>query len=278
MRDITKLLPICILGSALGGCSMAGTGDYFADEYAHAQQTQMPHYWGAPASCAPTDCSVSYPAAGGHVATNPYGGGVAVTPHPHAYGQSVQGYHGHQGHQGHYQNGYAPAYVNPYGGARNALRQAYTYGSLGATMYDVDSDLYGVQGRLGWQSKSIFGAELEGSAGFNEDESTLIIGGTPVTAESGIDTQIAGFGVARVPVSNKLNLLGRLGYHKTELSSEMTSGTSVTDIEFSTDGIAYGVGAEYALGRNTALRADYTRYDFDGPDADAVSLAIARKF
>ncbi len=266
---------------------MAGTGDFFADEYAHTQQTQMPHYWGAPAApaCGYTGCEVSYPVAPNSVETHPYGGHPGA-PAPHAYGQSVhagQSHYGHaghykNGHAGHHQTGYAPAYHNSHGGSSKGLRQAYTYGTLGATLYDVDSELYGVQGRLGWQSKSIFGAEVEGSIGFNEDDATVDFGAGPIAAESGIDTQIAGFGVARFALSDDFNVLGRVGYHNTEFSAEFDDGTTVLETDFSTDGIAYGVGAEYALGRNTALRADYTRYDFDGADADAVSLAIKRKF
>lgn len=256
---------------------MAGTGDYYADNYAHMQKTQMPHYWGAPSGCEYTGCEVSYPVASQHVATHDYGA-QAVTPAPHAYGQSVQTYHGQQGHYGQYHAGHAPAYHSPHGKSSKGLRQAYTYGTLGATLYDVDSDLYGVQGRLGWQSKSFFGAEVEGSYGFNEDEASVDFGTGLVTAESGIKTQIAGFGVARLPLSERFNVLGRVGYHNTEFDAEFDDGVTVLETEFSTDGIAYGVGAEYALGRNTALRADYTRYDFDGADADAVSLAVKRKF
>jgi len=282
MRNTAKLLPILLLGSALGGCSMAGTGDFFADEYAHTQQTQMPHYWGQSSNCQPTACDVTYPSAPSHAATYPYGA-PATMPALHAYGQhgygqAVQGYHGNHGHQRHYQNGHVPAYVNSHYGPRKGLRQAYTYGSLGATLYDVDSELYGVQGRLGWQSKSIFGAEVEGSIGFNQDEASVDFGTGIITAESGVDSQIAGFGVARLPVSQKLNVLGRVGYHNTELSAEFDNGTTILEQEFSTDGIAYGVGAEYAINHRTSVRADYTRYDFDGADADALSLAVSRKF
>lgn len=292
MRNSVKLLPVLLLGSALGGCSMAGTGDYFADEYAPMQQTQMPQYWGAPSApaCEYTGCEVSYPSAPSHVATHPYGGQPASVPAPQAYGQSVQAHHmnyGHQGHQGshgdhghqaHHQNGHAPAYVNSHGKKRKGLRQAYTYGSLGATMYDVDSELFGVQGRLGWQSKSFFGAEVEGSVGISDDDATVIVAGVPLNATTGVDTQLAAFGVARYPVSDRINVLGRVGYHRTEFTGDVSDGTTTADLDFSTDGIAYGLGAEYALGRKTSVRADYTRYDLDGATADAVSLAIARKF
>ena len=274
MRKTAKLLPILLLGSTLGACSMAGTGDYFADEYAHTQQTQMPHYWGQPSGCEYTGCEISHPVAPAHVETHPFGG-QAVAPSPHAYGHSV---HGNQGHHGHQHNGHAPAYHKSHGSYGKGLRQAYTYGTLGATLYDVDSDLYGVQGRLGWQSKSFFGAEVEGSFGVSDDEATVVVAGIPLMAETGVDTQIAGFGVARFPLSERFNVLGRVGYHNTEFSGNVTDGVTTQDLEFSTDGIAYGLGAEYALGRRTSLRADYTRYDLDGADADAVSLAIARKF
>lgn len=273
MRSTMKLLPILLLGSAIGGCSMAGTGDYYADQYAHTQKTQMPQYWGQPA-CEYTGCEVSYPVAPTHVQAKHYGG-QAVTPAPHSYGQSV---HQNYGPQGHSQQGYVPAYHASNHHGSKGLRQAYTYGTLGATLYDVDSELYGVQGRLGWQSKSLFGAEVEGSVGFNDDDASVDFGTGFVDAQSGIDTQLAGFGVLRYPVSHKLNVLGRVGYHNTEFSSEFDDGTTVLEQDFSTDGIAYGVGAEYALSPKTSVRADYTRYDFDGADADAVSLAIARKF
>lgn len=259
---------------------MAGTGDYFADNYAHMQKTQMPQYWGEPSGCEHTSCDVSYPVAPAYGETHQYDA-QAVSPNPHAYGQSVQNHHGHHGQQGHYghtHTGHAPAYHASRGGSSKGLRQAYTYGTLGATLYDVDSDLYGVQGRLGWQSKSFFGAEVEGSYGFNQDDASVDFGTGLVAAESGVETQIAGFAVARAPVSDRLNILGRVGYHNTEFEAEFDDGTTVLEQEFSTDGIAYGVGAEYALSHKTSLRADYTRYDFDGAEADALSLAVKRKF
>lgn len=344
MRNFKKFLPVLLLGSALGGCSMAGTGDYFADKHAHTQHTQAPYYWGQSSGCEYTGCEVSYPVAPNFAEAQQY-----VTPpatsniqhfgltghnyqgqhaapcqtqqapvyqkapvyqqapayQPPAYqgnchqgqyaqGQYLQGQHhlGQYQHgdyqygsyqpntysQEHYHSGHTPAYYPPHRGVSKGLRQAYTYGTLGATNYDVDSDLYGIQGRLGWQSKSIFGAEVEGSVGFDEDDATVDFGTGPVPVEVGINTQIAGFGVARVPVSKRFNILGRVGYHNTDIEGELDDGTTVIEENFSVDGIAYGVGAEYALSPRTALRADYTVYDFDGEDADAISLAVKRKF
>ena len=59
----------------------------------------------------------------------------------------------------------------------------------------------------------------------------------------------------------------------------MTDAAGVeSDFDFNTDGIAYGTGLEYAFDPKTSVRVDYTVYDFDGPDADSLSLAVSRKF
>ncbi len=298
MRHTAKLLPVLLLGSALGGCSMAGTGDFFADEYAQAQKSQMAQYWGEQPSCNDqvqqqfvqgSACGGSFSAAQNQVFGQPYGQTVA-TPVAQNYqgftGQNAyqgqfpyQGQPVYQGQQGYIQNGYgASPYVNARGGSSRGLRQSYTYGTLGATIYDVDTDLFGVQGRLGWQSKSLFGAEVEGSFGVTDDDDFVDFGTGTIAAEREIDTQIAAFGVLRYPLSNRFKVLGRVGYHNTEFDASFDDGVTVLEQDFSTDGIAYGVGVEYAFTPKTSVRADYTRYDFDGPEADALSLAVSRKF
>ena len=263
-------------------------------QYAQPQYTQ-PQYV-QPQYSQPA-CETSYPVAqSGHVTqphaaqtygVQPYTGQtVAASAYAAApaltYGAQLQGTQPYletaQNFPAYQNAGYAPAYVSPQPRPAAGLRQAYTYGTLGATLYDVDSDIYGIQGRLGWQSKTIFGVEAEGSFGLNDDEATVDFGTGPVLAESGVDTQFAVFGVARFPVSNRFNVLGRVGYHETEFEAEFDDGTTVLEQDFSTDGLAYGLGVEYALNPQTSVRADYTRYDFDGPEADALSLAIARKF
>lgn len=263
-------------------------------------------------------CQSAYPVAQSNVATQPYGGQavasqysaqkVAPSPYaaaPYAAAQTVAPAYGaqlpaaqpyasqpyvaptvaagqypaYQGQQGFQTGGFAPAFVGPQSRGSNGLRQAYTYGTLGGILYDTDSDLYGIQGRLGWQSKSFYGAEVEGSFGISDDNDGFVdFGGGFVQAEQEVDTQIAAFGVLRSPIANKLNVLARVGYHNTEFDAEFDDGVTFLEQDFSTDGIAYGIGLEYDLNRNTYVRADYTRYDFDGPEADALSLAIARKF
>ena len=305
MQNFAKLLPVLLLGSTLSGCSLAGFGGLGSGDF--GQQAQHGQYWGANSHCGnqynapvntavnPNGCQGAYPVAQSHVATQSYGG-QAFAPSPYAAAQTIspaygaqfpaaptyvaqgQNFPAYQGQQGFQGGGFAPAFVNPQFRSSNGLRQAYTYGTLGGVLYDVDNDLYGIQGRLGWQSKSFFGAEVEGSFGISDEDDTIVLGGTPVDTDLEIDTQIAAFAVGRFPVSNRFNVLGRVGYHNTELDLELDDGTTSVSDDFSEDGIAYGVGAEYAIDRKTSVRADYTIYDFDGADADAISLAVSRKF
>lgn len=255
---------------------MAGTGDFFADEYAQLQQEKMPHHYGAPKAKAQSNCFPPSPCQSTQSAH-------AVSPDAHAYGSSLRGNGGAHGNHGvHGQGGYVPS---TYGAAHRGLRgghapfKAHTYGTLGVTNYEAGEDLYGVQGRFGYQLNKYFGAEVEGSLGLSKDSTDLVVGGAPFEQTIGVENSVAGFGVLRYPLFGKISGYSRVGYHRTELDEKVSDATSViTDREYSTDGLAYGSGLEYSLNPRTAVRLDYTVYDYNGPDSDAVSLAISRKF
>jgi hypothetical protein len=151
-----------------------------------------------------------------------------------------------------------------YGAAPRAA--GYNYGSLGAVMYDVDQDAYGVQGRLGRQITPLLGVEGEASLGVIDEEQ----GGVDV----GVDYQIAGFGTASLPLGRSLSVHARGGYHLTEVQAS-AGGLAVSSEE---DGFAYGAGAALALSPRDSLRLDYTRYDSDAGDLDSVALAFQRRF
>ena len=184
------------------------------------------------------------------------------------------------------QNFGAGAYVPPAFGAvpgglrgRNRISDSYAYGTLGAVLYDVDSDLFGAQARAGYQFNKFFGVEAEGSFGVSSDSDDLLLNGAVIDQEIEVETSLAGFGVLRYPLFGRLSGLSRIGYHTSDVEQELTDAAGVeVETDFNTDGFAYGTGLEYAVSPRTAIRLDYTVYDFDGPDADAVSLAVSRKF
>lgn len=305
MRTIVKLCSVLLLSSTLGACSMSGIGDLFSSGNDYNQTQNSAYNYGASSACDYTPTCAGNYTVGQPAQTSVY--------NQYESGQATynQGTYGHQldgpsvqtqpryvqpnyvqpsyTQQSYTQQGYIegqtiPAYTAPTAAPRQGLRgpkqakNSYFYGSLGAVLYDVDDDLYGIQARAGWQSESIFGVEAEGSLGLTDDNVVVDFGAGPVPASFEIDNQIAAFAVARVPVGSQFNILGRYGYHNTEFSSETNIAGTAFEDDFSLDGIAYGVGAEYAFSPKTSARIDYTRYDFEGPDAEAVSLAISRKF
>lgn len=298
MRNTTRLISVLALASALGGCSMAGTNDLFTDH--HGQSAQGSQYWGGGQSdCLPapaqfqapapvtTGCGSAYAVAPQNVQTYDYSAPVApqyqapVLQNQVVQGQAYQlpqGYAGYQGQPVYPQGGFAPAYVNPRGGSTKSLRPSYAYANLGVNTFDVDSDIYGAQARLGYQSSYFLGAEVEGALGFTNDNTSFNTGGDIVAASTSVDTQIAGFGVLRYPATKKINVLGRFGYHNTEGDIRLDDGVNQLSGDFSEDGIAYGGGVEYAFTNNMGLRVDYTRYEVEGPDLDSVSVALTRKF
>lgn len=162
--------------------------------------------------------------------------------------------------------------------------QSYTYGTIGAVWYDVDQPFAGLQGRLGYQSASIIGGEIEGSIGvigetspFNQD----IGGGTILSGErkDGVEYSVAAFATARLPFSHNLSGHARLGYHSTKSFADVNfDNLPNQDTTLTRDGIAYGAGLQFEMTPVDAVRVDYTRYDDDIDGNDAVSLAYLRRF
>ena len=228
-----------------------------------------------------------------------HGGCYSVAP------QKAQAYGAHAPHQGHYQGHHqahqghhAPQTINApraaYGtaaaGALSALRgtaqprRGYKYGELGGVAYDPFGDTYGIQGRVGYQSANYWGVEAEGSLGLTDETEVVSVadpasptGFTDVSVEAGIKHSLAGFGRLAYPVTPRLNLVSRVGYHTTTVEGE--AGGVQADIDV--DGFAYGGGVEYSLSPRSALRLDYTAYD-GGDDAsgslDSLALGYQVRF
>lgn len=94
-------------------------------------------------------------------------------------------------------------------------KSAYTYGTFGTVNYDAGEAMGGVQARVGYQSPLFLGAEVEGSFGLAERNSDIIENDFNVNEHAlGIKNAFAGFAMGRLPVTRKLNILARAGYHR----------------------------------------------------------------
>lgn len=270
---------------------MAGTGDFFADEYAQLQRQQMPYYYGDVEPLGSSPCQLAT------IATQPVSpcGGQGAHAYfdinsmvsHHGYGQPVASM-ASSSYSVHPQTPYTTngAYVpSSHHGHSHGLRgkskgfEPHVYGTLGYVNYETGEKLHGTQARLGLQLGKHFGVEAEGSLGISDEDRKITIGAIPINQNLGIKNSVAGFGVVRVPLFSKFSSYGRLGYHRTEIDQEITTGTADPVLSsFAVEGMAYGGGLEYAFNPRTALRVDYTIYDFEGKDSDALAVALSRKF
>ncbi|MGB3456004.1 MAG: outer membrane beta-barrel protein [Litorimonas sp.] len=141
----------------------------------------------------------------------------------------------------------------------------------------VEFDTYAVSGKLGYTFGGLFGIEAQGGLGISDEDFTAL---GDIIAEAGVDNYLAGFLVGRVPLSDGIDLVGRVGYHTTDIDATIGG----VDVSRSEDGIAAGAGIEFGFGpsRLNAVRAEYTFLDADTDDLSGVgdlwTLSIIRKF
>jgi outer membrane immunogenic protein len=116
---------------------------------------------------------------------------------------------------------------------------------------------YGIGAGYDWQSGGmVFGAEVEAA-----DSSTKRCAGarTPanprICARSGRDLYVGGR-VGTV-LGDRTLLYAKAGYDNSRIKASFDDGTSKLHDGRNLDGVRLGAGAEYKLGRNTYVKAEY---------------------
>jgi len=268
-----RYLGLILSMAVLTGCSADGLGSY---------QTS---------SCAP-QC-MPYTASG--YVTPTYTQSAYRQPQYNQASYSPAGYATHPAPESY--GTHAGAHIPQLRGPSNPhSARGYKYGTLGGILYDFDSEKFGVQGRIGYQSAGLFGAELEGSIGLGAETENLNANAATTSGIGAISTtttpssrantltteytnSIAAFGLARLPVTDSLSIHSRLGLHSTRFKAELDDGAQILTQNETGIGVAYGLGMKYSLTPKNDIRLDYTVYDADvGGNADSLSLAIAHKF
>ena len=282
-----RYLALILSSAALAGCSVAGLGGSQANSCAPYCQNYAARAYAGQAYAQPAYAQqFSQPASnqGYWQPSNQasYSAGYATQPGPQSYGTHAYG---------------PPPQLrglsNPYSA------RGYKYGNLGVILYDHDSENFGIQGRVGYQSAGIFGAELEGSISLGSetdeisaDDLAAVAGFTnpidptnptatpsPGTLTTEFTNSIAAFGVARLPISDNFSIHSRAGLHSTRFEAELNDGVNVLRQNETSVDIAYGLGMSYAFTPKNDIRLDYTVYENDaGGNADSLSVAVAHKF
>jgi hypothetical protein len=139
--------------------------------------------------------------------------------------------------------------------------------SGGVSLFDADDvSLTAVTGRAAYVFHPNFGVEGELSLGIDGDE----VGG----AEVELDRALGLFAVGYLPLTEGVNVFGRVGFTDTEVEASAGPFSARGDA----DGIGFGVGATANLASNFGLRGDYAQYEGDGDDYDVFSFTAAFKF
>lgn len=159
-------------------------------------------------------------------------------------------------------------------------KSGHFYGTLGAVIQNKELDVFGIEGRIGYNSGQIVGAELEGSIGVVDDNQTVdnpLIG--DVEINTGYNYNVAAFALARLPVSEKFSVHARMGYdfRRLNVDGKALDGTEVSQ-SAKFNGVAYGTGVEYALSPRSGLRFDVTRYRNNSGRNNSISASFTRKF
>ncbi len=152
----------------------------------------------------------------------------------------------------------------------NAQDVGHAYGSIGVTGTDnhkTDTNLNGVNLRLGTKFTPHFGVEGEAAFGTNHD--------TTAAGQYKLTNKWGAYGVGYVPVSPSFDLIGRVGVSDTDLKAPAAAGKLEQGTAFD-----YGVGAQYHINSGYALRADVTKSEFnhDKGSSTTTSLNLVKKF
>lgn len=152
--------------------------------------------------------------------------------------------------------------------AADVVNSTGWYVNAGGTWFnaeDEDVDVTGVTGRLGYRIHPNFGVEGEASFGIEGDTADVL--GTPVDID--LDNQYGVYAVGFLPVSTNLELIGRVGWAQIDATGSFGGFSAGVD----DDGLAAGVGVQYAFTPNFGVRGEYTRLasDDDGVNAFAIS-------
>ena len=144
-----------------------------------------------------------------------------------------------------------------------------TYGSIGILNDHntrTDTDLGGVNLRLGQRFTQNWGVEGEAAIGTNSD--------SDAAGKYHLKDKVGVYGVGFLPVG-QFDLFARAGLANTDL--KRPDGAPKDETGTSLD---YGVGAQYHMAPSYAIRADWTQSDYtnDHGTANTATLSLVKQF
>ncbi|HEY8617060.1 porin family protein [Phenylobacterium sp.] len=174
----------------------------------------------------------------------------------------------------------ALALAVPAAAAAQDLERTGVYAGVGYSHLDPsgarDAGTGALAVRAGYQFNRFLGIEAEGSLGVDDGHFST---GAGARGSYGLDYAVGAFGVARYPVSERLDVFARGGAVHARFDGKARIGSTVARFSDKDEWLAAGAGAELHLGGANALRAEYTRYEGnDDLDVDVWGVSFVRRF
>lgn len=162
----------------------------------------------------------------------------------------------------------------------SAVQDKGFYGALGVTTYEAET--YGADAKLGYNFNRYFGVEAQGVLGLSTDSSPIADFEGAATVSIKPEYTLGAFAVARLPLSERVEIFARGGVHNTRTNIQISNALG-TNVDEDKTGFAAGAGLQYNLDPKNGLRAEYTYLDnnessFGTVDREIVSLSYVRKF
>ncbi len=136
--------------------------------------------------------------------------------------------------------------------------------------YDYKFNRLGLRG--GYRFGSYFGAEVEASFGLGDDKK-VYLREVSDTVDLTIKNkyQIGVYLVGFFPVNESVDILGRVGYIKSDLKLKLSDETYNLSLKGkqNLDTFSFGAGAQFNLTEDFSFRFDYTYYKKDKKYAQA---------
>lgn len=177
----------------------------------------------------------------------------------------------------------APALAQEQAGPTLEHPQAYV--NLGYTYLNPDNhDVGELTGRAGLRLGRYWGVESEFGGGIL---GTHYTDGSGNRDSFGEGVAVAGYGVGYLPLmGDKLNLLARIGYGETPLTTRIDSlpGGPGFESTMTAASVNYGAGLQYMVNSKNGVRFDYTRRDFQAagvnnlPDVNTYAVSYVHRF
>ena len=172
----------------------------------------------------------------------------------------------------------------------------YQYLEIEPDGADQGVDTNAIAARAGYQFNSIFSLEGELASGiddgefdYNVDEDEFNLDDNndgdfndliAASGDIGLNYLVGLYGKAEVPLTERLDVYGRAGYAYIDVDASIQTpgGTTLTTIEDSEEGPAFGAGLSYDLTDKLYVKGDYTYYSFEDTDTNGVMVGVGYKF